>query len=95
MQSKLEELKAVACKLFNLEADEVQLWDYYSKNRHTFVDNCLSKSLSEAQIMDKQDILLQEKVIQTLHHCKSLNMNVVDTRSTSRTFQAYSSIIFT
>ncbi|TVU25493.1 hypothetical protein EJB05_27992 [Eragrostis curvula] len=52
------ELHKKACRVFNLIPDEVCIWDYYGRTKHTLMDN-LEKTLDDANIQMDQDILVE------------------------------------
>ncbi|KAK3118773.1 hypothetical protein QOZ80_9BG0707130 [Eleusine coracana subsp. coracana] len=52
------ELHKKACCVFNLIPDEVCIWDYYNRTKHTLMDN-LEKTLDDANIQMDQDILVE------------------------------------
>lgn len=47
-----------ACDAFDLIPDEVCIWDYYGRTKHTLMDN-LEKTLDDANIQMDQDILVE------------------------------------
>ncbi|KAG8090764.1 hypothetical protein GUJ93_ZPchr0011g27883 [Zizania palustris] len=52
------ELHKKACEVFDLMPDEVCIWDYYGRTRHSLMDN-LEKTLDDANIQMDQDILVE------------------------------------
>lgn len=52
------ELHKKACEVFDLIPDEVCIWDYYGRTRHSLMDN-LEKTLDDANIQMDQDILVE------------------------------------
>ncbi|KAJ1275321.1 hypothetical protein BS78_05G127000 [Paspalum vaginatum] len=47
-----------ACEVFDLIPDEVSIWDYYGRTKHSLMDN-LEKTLDDANIQMDQDILVE------------------------------------
>ena len=61
-------LKELACKVFDLEEDQVQVWDYhncqiYGKEALDADEACLQETLQGKHILEGQEILVIEKVI--------------------------------
>ncbi|PUZ44791.1 hypothetical protein GQ55_8G152100 [Panicum hallii var. hallii] len=52
------QLHKKACEAFDLIPDEVCIWDYYGRTKHTLMDN-LEKTLDDANIQMDQDILVE------------------------------------
>lgn len=57
-------MKSIACKAFQLDESEVQTWDYFNRKKHFTepLDEDLDRTVSKANLLDKQDVLIQEKV---------------------------------
>ncbi|CAD6257147.1 unnamed protein product [Miscanthus lutarioriparius] len=47
-----------ACKVFDLVPDEVCIWDYYGRTKHSLMDS-LDKTLDDSNIQMDQDILVE------------------------------------
>lgn len=52
------QLHKMACKVFDLAPDEVCIWDYYGRTKHSLMDS-LDKTLDDANIQMDQNILVE------------------------------------
>ena len=67
LQDSLAVLKEIACKAFELEEDQVQVWDYHNYrpygNKPIDMDTDMNlQTVQDQHIVDGQEILLIEKV---------------------------------
>lgn len=49
--------------MFGLDADKVEIWDFFHRNKYGSLEDKLDLTLEESRILEGQDILLDEKVI--------------------------------
>ena len=68
LQDSIALLKAAACKIFDLEEEEVQLWDYYSgqvygSNALDEDQDALKTKVKDKNLLEGQEILIIEKVL--------------------------------
>uniref|UniRef100_A0A2P2LYE8 Ubiquitin carboxyl-terminal hydrolase n=3 Tax=Rhizophora mucronata TaxID=61149 RepID=A0A2P2LYE8_RHIMU len=54
----IAELHRKACEIFNLNSEQVCIWDYYGQRKHALMDD-LDKTLDDANIQMDQDILVE------------------------------------
>lgn len=66
LQATFTELKEKACKAYNLEEVDVVMWDYWGDNYYGTdgpLDDYPDERLSKGKLMDKQPVMLLEKVM--------------------------------
>lgn len=66
LQASFTELKEKACKAYNLEEVDVVMWDYWGDNYYGTdgpLDDYPDERLSKGKLMDKQPVMLLEKVM--------------------------------
>ncbi|XP_057437889.1 ubiquitin carboxyl-terminal hydrolase 5 [Lotus japonicus] len=52
------QLHRKACEIFDLQLDQVRIWDYYARRKHTLM-NDMDKTLDDANLQMDQDILVE------------------------------------
>lgn len=62
LQETVKSLKERACAAFGLDADKVEIWDYFNHGKYANLEKDLDKDLDAARILDEQPILLDDKV---------------------------------
>ncbi|KAM7496314.1 hypothetical protein LguiA_020728 [Lonicera macranthoides] len=68
-KERIGELHRKACEIFDLNSDQVCVWDYFSHRKHALM-NDMDKTLDDANIQMDQDILVE--VTENTHGCGSL-----------------------
>jgi uncharacterized UBP type Zn finger protein len=59
-EASCKELLDIAISTFELNRDQIRLWDYHGDSRLKLLDD-LDSALSESQIIDRQKVLVEEK----------------------------------
>ncbi|KAG5054989.1 hypothetical protein JHK85_007499 [Glycine max] len=57
-QETIGQLHRKACEIFDLQPDQVCIWDYYARRRHALM-NDMDKTLDDANLQMDQDILVE------------------------------------
>jgi hypothetical protein len=55
----VSELKEVACNAFGVDKDQTKMLDYYKQSKYGSLEDSSEKTLSEANLLDAQDIKLK------------------------------------
>jgi hypothetical protein len=62
VQNTVRSLKERACAAFGVELDAVEIWDFWHQGKYANLELELDSTLEAARIMEKQAILLDDKV---------------------------------
>lgn len=62
LQETVSSLKERACRMFDLDTNKVEIWDFFHRSKYATLEDKLEATLEEARVLEGQGILLDDKV---------------------------------